>query len=125
MQQGYKWNEQMAGGKPVNWREFRGGEEGRRARMLVWTLKCAAGAWGTERALEASVSFGLLVGTADNRLSLPPFGLWGNGVSVGPDSIGTEARLPCRVSWRVIRNFITEAAVGRGQPCVFSSYNRR
>lgn len=53
-----------------------------------------------------------LVGTT--HLFLLPFGIWGDEVSIGPDRMGTEAGLPCRVPWKMSGNFLTEAIVGRG-----------
>lgn len=61
---------------------WRTGEEVRRDRMdsevCDWALRYRGN-------LEASLHFRVLIGTTDSYLSFPPLGIWGNGVSFGPD----------------------------------------
>lgn len=50
-------------------REFRGGEEARRARMLAWTWKCITGTGDADRrSLEASMACDALIGPQSPRV---------------------------------------------------------
>lgn len=54
------------GGKPGSWREFRVGEEARRARMLAQTLKCLTSTCATDgagRGGGGNVGLDMLAGT--------------------------------------------------------------
>lgn len=46
--------------------------------------------------------FGTLIGTADSRLSLVSFGIWGKRVSFGPDSSISHSSLSSMFLWEAL-----------------------